>query len=316
MKGKIVLLCILAAGFFAFAPAKTNAACCEYFYTPWGVSCGAGSSQEHCDTTANIYNGLKENIEKKYHTDGKYYPKKECVTPNTWDKRCECPNGKNCLELQIPFPGSDKIEDAAFNQQFSDLIAKYIIRIFQFGIWIAISLAIFMIMLAGFIWLISAGNMGLIGKAKGYITNALYGLIVALLAFIMLQTINPKLVELKMPALNSVTKANSKTICCKDSGGKLITREVIGEETCESISKVSGISLTDTSCGSCLCGSTYNTLSIENRYCGSPYPEDECKKRELTFSGTWCDYYTMSCDELVKKGELKENYNYMEYFKK
>ena len=241
MKRKLFLLGILAAGFFAFMPAKTNAGCCEYFERTAGVFCLDGTSQQYCDDIEEKTNKDKAMVDNNLHIDGKYYAKKECAVPGEWKNKCVCPNGKNCLELQIPFPGSSTIEDAAYNQQFSDIIAKYIIRIFQFGIWIAISLAIFMIMLAGFIWLISAGNMGLIGKAKGYITNALYGLIIALLAFIMLQTINPKLVELKMPTLNSPTTFSKEDKCCfyskttnkaesmspmgeqKDNKGKIIT---------------------------------------------------------------------------------------------
>lgn len=186
--------------------------CCEYTLGEEGfgfIAPGSRYSQlaEDAPRCANL---TKEECDKK--NASQFFEKKTC---NVKTMRCECPEKKTCLELQVGFPGSKTIEDAAYNKQFSDILAKYIVIIFQFLVWAAISLAIFMIMVAGFMWLISAGNQGMITKAKGFITNALYGLIVVLTSYIILQTINPELVRLKMPKINAptaVTKVGDQ--CC------------------------------------------------------------------------------------------------------
>lgn len=208
MRGKIFFIAIFFLGYIAFMPIKAEAACCEYEKGD-SIECVTmpeGTAESLCQETAKLMT-TAENPNARYHA------RKICEKPLEPGNRCICPKGKTCVELQVPFPGSETIEKAAYDQQFSDIIAKYIVAIFQFGVWVAISLAIFMIMVAGFMWLISAGNQGMITKAKGYITNALYGLIIALISYIMLQTINPRLVELQMPELESVALREGKDCC-------------------------------------------------------------------------------------------------------
>ena len=68
MKRKLFLLGILAAGFFAFMPAKTNAGCCEYFERTAGVFCLDGTSQQYCDDIeeeTNKNKAMMENIMQK-----------------------------------------------------------------------------------------------------------------------------------------------------------------------------------------------------------------------------------------------------------
>ncbi|NUM25565.1 MAG: hypothetical protein HUU49_02965 [Candidatus Buchananbacteria bacterium] len=75
-------------------------------------------------------------------------------------------------------------------------IGKYITAIYNYGVAVAGVLAVIMIMVGGFLWLVSAGNPNQISTAKDFITSALTGLLLALFSFIILQTVNPKLVEL------------------------------------------------------------------------------------------------------------------------
>ncbi len=77
------------------------------------------------------------------------------------------------------------------------LIGKYINAIFEFFVIISAVLAVFMIMIAGVIWILAAGSSEKVGQAKKMIGNAVIGLILALGAYTILSLINPQLVILK-----------------------------------------------------------------------------------------------------------------------
>jgi hypothetical protein len=66
----------------------------------------------------------------------------------------------------------------------------------------------FMIMVGGYMYMTSAGNSASTGKAKGIITDALIGLILALCSWILLNTINPDLNIIKLPESGTTGSAN------------------------------------------------------------------------------------------------------------
>lgn len=72
---------------------------------------------------------------------------------------------------------------------------EYLGALYGFGIAVAAILAIFMISLGAFIYIVSsAGNSSKMGNAKDMIFNAIYGLIIVLIAYLILFVINPDLV--------------------------------------------------------------------------------------------------------------------------
>jgi len=71
----------------------------------------------------------------------------------------------------------------------------YIKNIYQIGIGIAGALAVLMIVIGGIKYIGSAANPSLKGDAKSQIWAAIGGLILALMSYIILNTINPKLVD-------------------------------------------------------------------------------------------------------------------------
>lgn len=82
---------------------------------------------------------------------------------------------------------------------------EYLGDLYGFGIAIAAILAIFMIALGSFIYIVSsAGNSAKMGNAKDMIFNALYGLIIVLIAYLILFVVNPDLVR---GTINSVPHA-------------------------------------------------------------------------------------------------------------
>lgn len=102
---------------------------------------------------------------------------------------------------QVPIPGTSEQAKAIASRQpvTANLLGQYVVAIYRFGIWLSIFLTIFMMMVGGFLWTIAGGNPSRVENAKSYITSALTGLVVALTSFVLLQTVNPRLVELSIP---------------------------------------------------------------------------------------------------------------------
>lgn len=93
---------------------------------------------------------------------------------------------------------------------------SYIVAVYKFGLWTIGISALLMITLGGYIYLTSAGNASQVGKAKGIITDAIIGLIMAITSWLLLYTINPDLVQI--PALSSSSSSSSSS--SQDSTGK------------------------------------------------------------------------------------------------
>jgi len=85
-----------------------------------------------------------------------------------------------------------------FESEKTDL-ATYIVTIYKFGIWTIGIAALLMITLGGIMYVTSAGNNSSMGKAKGIISDALIGVIMALSSWLILYTINPDLLKVKLP---------------------------------------------------------------------------------------------------------------------
>ena len=74
--------------------------------------------------------------------------------------------------------------------------SAYISAVYKFGLWTIGISALLMITLGGYMYLTSAGNTSQTGKAKGVITDAIIGIILALFSWLLLYTINPDLINL------------------------------------------------------------------------------------------------------------------------
>jgi len=107
---------------------------------------------------------------------------------------------------QITIPNSEFIKGDSvlvglFNKQTgkmeSDLLARYIIAIFNYALAAVAILATIVLMGAGIIWLTSGGESGKITKAKQLIGGSITGMIILACSWIILNTINPELTKLQ-----------------------------------------------------------------------------------------------------------------------
>lgn len=102
------------------------------------------------------------------------------------------------FKLQTSIPGSEFQRGTSITIT-SETLPNYIVAIYNYGVGLVAVLAVAMIMFGGFKWIFAAGNAQQIETAKTTIGSAVAGLILVLSSVLLLQTINPKLINLEMP---------------------------------------------------------------------------------------------------------------------
>ncbi|MBL7053836.1 hypothetical protein ISS06_01355 [Patescibacteria group bacterium] len=121
-------------------------------------------------------------------------------------------------QVQIPNPNSDFIPGQATIISGSTF-ATYIIAIYNWGLRAVLTLAIIVIIVSGFQWMVSTGNASKIGQAKERIISALIGVMIALGSFFLLNFINPSLTRFRdlnvAPVVDLAEISNKK---CGENG--------------------------------------------------------------------------------------------------
>ncbi len=103
-------------------------------------------------------------------------------------------------DLSIEFPCSQAGTLGACPDQSSS-IPNYIIRFYRFGVGIAGVLAVGMITFGAVYRIINAGNASKQQEGTEMMTSAIWGVVLLLGSYLILRTINPRLVLLKLPEL-------------------------------------------------------------------------------------------------------------------
>ncbi|HBO17093.1 MAG: hypothetical protein UR69_C0002G0254 [Candidatus Moranbacteria bacterium GW2011_GWE2_35_2-] len=80
-------------------------------------------------------------------------------------------------------------------------LKDYVLAIYNFAIWTVGIAAFFMISIGGFWYFTAAGNTSKTAKAKEIIGDALLGVIVSMIAWLILYVINPDLVNVNLSSL-------------------------------------------------------------------------------------------------------------------
>src|SRR3989344_9043702 len=135
-------------------------------------------------------------------------------------------------------------------------IGQYVGAIYQYGISAAVILAVVSVMIGGFLWLVSAGSPDKVGRAKEFITAAIFGLVIALFSYLILQTVNPRLVASE--PITAPIVPNLTEVCCEIGrvGSGIFKSEFNPEGICTEGRKVDCTMLKDDSAGCCVFIST------------------------------------------------------------
>lgn len=106
----------------------------------------------------------------------------------------------------------------------------YIRNFYFFSIGAAMLVAVILMMVGGVIWLTSAGNQGRVTKGKEFIINSLIGVILLISAYLILQVINPSLVNLDSADLPKIPGTGSCVIPAKLPNGTNIVTSIDGAD--------------------------------------------------------------------------------------
>ena len=125
--------------------------------------------------------------------------------------QCSAPFGKcyhphEPIDLQIHLGSTGQVTD----------MAEYISLAYRYVLSIGSILAVVVIIASGIIYLTAGGNPSRIGQAKEYIGGAVVGVILLFTSYLILNTLNPDLVRLKMPNISMIRPADMPATFCAD----------------------------------------------------------------------------------------------------
>ncbi len=104
----------------------------------------------------------------------------------------------------VPIPNMAKMDSSISSGTLStNFLAVYINGIYQYLIVISITIAIVMVIIGGFQYVLASGS-GNVEKGKTRIKNAIVGVILLLSSYLILRTVNPQLVLLQLVSLQNV----------------------------------------------------------------------------------------------------------------
>jgi len=79
-------------------------------------------------------------------------------------------------------------------------LSQYIVGLYNFLLSIVGIVAVMMLIIGGMKYITAAGNASIVADAKDTISNAIFGLLLALLSWVIVSTINPDVLYIKHPA--------------------------------------------------------------------------------------------------------------------
>jgi cytochrome bd-type quinol oxidase subunit 2 len=117
-----------------------------------------------------------------------------------------------------PIRGLEFLGEAPSNINIGELFVK----IYNFGIGLVALAAFIALVLAGVLYLTAGDNESRATQAKQWIWNAVIGLVIALLSYLILFSINPDLVKdvnFALPNLDGTVSCTQDSDCPQGSGG-------------------------------------------------------------------------------------------------
>lgn len=150
--------------------------------------------------------------------------------------------------LQVDIPtvtfSSGTIEDDVLKVNY---LGDYIAGIYKYLLGISTTIAIVMIMVGGLQWSLGGQSPEAIGKAKTRIKNAVTGLILLLSTYLILFTVNPKLIGLQFPELDVIKHVNLEAIIAEAVTACADVKGTVGKCSATTLTTPSGwnSSLTD-----------------------------------------------------------------------
>lgn len=141
----------------------------------------------------------------------------EALTPLQFTPQVSIPNSD--FQAGAPINVGTPSSTASGTIMRSDLLGRYILSLYNYGLAIVGILAAIILMAGGLLWLTSGGSAAKIGQAKELMTGSIIGLVILVGAWMILNTINPNLTQL--PSINTLI-INEVPYCCDSVKGNVL----------------------------------------------------------------------------------------------
>ncbi|MCK5466825.1 hypothetical protein KAI56_05025 [Candidatus Parcubacteria bacterium] len=102
-------------------------------------------------------------------------------------------------------------------------LSQYVVGLYNFLLSIVGIVAVMMLIIGGMKYITAAGNASVIGDAKDTISSAIFGLLLALLSWVIVSTINPDVLFIKNPASSLVGGYTADHGACGEWDGAVCT---------------------------------------------------------------------------------------------
>jgi hypothetical protein len=129
-------------------------------------------------------------------------------------------------QVSIPnsyIQGTVKVGYSTGTKMASDLLPQYVGSFYRYGLMIVGLIATVTLMGGGILWLTSMGNDSKITKAKEMIFGSLTGVALLYGSYLILNTINPELIQLKTIESQSISKVELDNVCCLTASKSFMT---------------------------------------------------------------------------------------------
>ncbi|MFH1405079.1 MAG: pilin [Patescibacteria group bacterium] len=211
----LMLFCFLNIS-FAAEPAKSDAPVCTCFCrTEKGVKEQSTTiPEEQCRSTCSANGQVMAVCAFSFAdlpgNEPKCWTQDQCneaggIFSNTQATNCPqgmrlCYTAAKPITLMVPLP-IDGINSVTIVKDLAD----YIVKAYQFLLWIAFAFGVVMIMFGGLQYVLSSGS-GEVENAKKRITTAVVGIALLLGSYLILYTVNPNLIKMQLPKMPMIKK--------------------------------------------------------------------------------------------------------------
>jgi len=120
------------------------------------------------------------------------------------------------IHVQVPIPGvtTTCVTDTGMSRDYIQDVGAYIAGLYKFFAGAIGILATVMVFYGGLRWLTAGGNPSRVKDAKQTISSALVAVLISLGSYLLLYTINPRLVNLRPPSLAVVNPVQQRFQTC------------------------------------------------------------------------------------------------------
>lgn len=199
------------------------------------------------------------------------------------------------VELKVPLPFVKTTDGKVQN------LKDYIEGVYRLLIGLGALFAVVMIIIAGYQWMLSGGSADKTGDAKKRMWNASIGLVLAMLSYIILNTISSRLVELRLPKVDAIRQEIAGQGIYCNSSNQVRSQELQYADKNNFLAEV-GTSMTDfnTPLSHAQCGRNY-LLAGGGGQCAGDLCFDNAVAGETS---------ALDPDKICIKGQCQDGYIY------